>query len=195
MSQQSLCKGEKNVSISARQKIENVLAQDEQLVWIGQPLAFVIVMEYIHYFLVGAAVLGAGIYFYMGEVVMPVPIVFILIGIGAMCIPVLHFVAAKGTVYALTTKRAIVILQKIVGQEHRFYKPSDLVFMQVEDLPNRYGAGHLVFQSEKTVNSSQDQAGNISESESTKNYGFLAIDGVGEIEKLVRKTLLNKKSS
>ncbi len=194
MNQHSLCKGEENVLHGVRQQIRSELAKDEELVWMGQPLAFIIMLQYIHYFLVGGAVLVAGIYFYQGQVVMPVPIVFILIGIGVLGIPVLQYAAAKFTGYALTSKRTIVLLQKPTGRKRLIYKPSDLVFMQREDLPNPAGAGHLIFYSEKIVDSTQDQAGHISTTEKTINYGFMAIENIDEIERLVKKTLLNKKS-
>jgi len=88
---------------------------------------------------------------------------------------------AESTVYAISTRRAIVIEPPMVGSSHvRSYEAKDLERMTVRERPT--GGGDILFHDEP----SDDPERVIPASA----FGFTAVDNVREVERLLREHLV-----
>jgi hypothetical protein len=107
---------------------------------------------------------------------------FVLIGLGMLSAPYWLGRSAKRTCYAVTDRRAILWRVGWSGAvEVRSYGPNELTRIRRIEYPD--GVGDLVFEELITVGRDGDRTG-------TTRHGFLAIDGVREVEELIRRALL-----
>lgn len=110
---------------------------------------------------------------------------FVLVGLGMLTSPFWLRRLARRTCYALTDRRAIVWQARwFGGVEVRSYGPQDLT--RLRRVEHADGSGDLVF--EEIVTFGHDRHGH--RTSGTRQYGFLAIDGVRQVEELLRKALL-----
>ncbi len=79
-----------------------------------------------------------------------------------------------------------------MGPSKQVYAPSEVAEMKRGDCLFHSGAGDLVFQTVTTVRIGRDTKGNLSRSQETKKYGFLAIERVKEVEQLVKEKLSSR---
>jgi hypothetical protein len=167
------------------------LAQDERLLWVGQPrldlatrpafflVPFGIVFACIALVWMGGAVLLTG------GLMAPCALPFIAVGIGLIASPVWLRRRARNTLYVLTDRRAIVWEPGWFGAiAVRSYTAAGLGRMSRIECSD--GSGDLVFEEVLTISSTSE--GTHSH---TTRRGFLCIDKVREIEDMVRQTLLS----
>lgn len=129
-----------------------------------------------------------------------VPVGFILIG-GCIAIiaPIAKVRQAKHGWYAVTDRRAIVFTASLWGQSGHAetYGPSALRRMWVRRSFWVKGAGDLVFKTETThhTRTERDAHGRTrtTTSTSTQHFGFLGIEDVKDVEKLVHEVLLTRR--
>ncbi len=191
MSTNSLCIGEEIVDDEVRKRIRDQLHSNEQLVWMGQPIPSKIMMQSWHYLFVGGLVISAALYFHLDGLALPGPLIIYAVGLLFLSIPALQYLTGMRTGYALTNKRAMVLIQGLIAQEQYFYTPVDLLYYRKEEYASREGAGSLVFAVVLTETSIGDQSGQTSPAtKSTRKYGFIAIDEVHEVERILHETLL-----
>jgi hypothetical protein len=162
------------------------LSADEQLVWVGQPredLAARPACVMIPVGLVFTAVAIAWIvisFQFTSGLMAPCGLPFIAVGIGLLASPAWLRAMARKTVYALTSRRAIIWQPALFGRVTvQSYTAAGLGQMTRMERPD--GSGNLVFQ--VFVSGTGD-------SSRTEQRGFMAIDNVKHVEELVRKTLL-----
>jgi hypothetical protein len=109
---------------------------------------------------------------------------FVVIGLGMLSSPYWLARKAERSCYALTDRRAIVWEPRwFGGVEVRNYGPEALEKLRRIEYPS--GSGDLVF--EEIVTIGRDNDGH--RTTNTRRYGFIGIDGVREVEDLLRKTL------
>lgn len=126
-------------------------------------------------------------------------IVMLVFGVAAAGFSLFVFLNAKRsdkhTVYALTNRRALVCRPTLFGEGHvDSYGPQVLQGMRRRDYWFTKGAGDLIFRTERTLHvhvQSNRNGSSASTSESERRFGFLGIDNVREVEKLVREKLVN----
>lgn len=111
---------------------------------------------------------------------------FILIGLFFLTSPYWLRRKAKRTCYALTDRRAILWEAGMTpgSMEVRSYRPADFEKMFRRDFPD--GSGDLMFEEPITVQRSSGRYATFN----TQGHGFMGIENVREIEKLLRKELL-----
>jgi hypothetical protein len=102
------------------------------------------------------------------------------------------FRQAARTCYVLTNRRAIVSVAWLFSEgEIDSYSPAQLQGMQRRDSWWVRGAGDLVFRTRTTVTVTTYRDSPATVREKVTRYGFLGIDNVREVEKLVREALVN----
>lgn len=190
-------------------RVRSELENGEQLLWVGQPRPGRFVRQTLPVVLfgipwtafallwtgmatwgalwgnAGAQQAGPGIDFSICFPLWGIP--FILIGLGMLSSPLWARREAKRTCYALTDRRVILFEADVFRSiEVRSYRPAALTKMFRRE--NADGSGDLVFE-EITQWHRANHRGRIT---SIQAHGFLGIDNVREIEKLVRKALLSE---
>jgi hypothetical protein len=120
-----------------------------------------------------------------------IPAVIFLVGIGVGLVPVYRWKMAQRTCYALTNRRAIVHKGGLFGPIRENYAPSEVAAMRRSDSWIYGGGGDLIFRTVQVLTTSYSR-GRAWQSVRTYHYGFLAIDCVREVEKLVRETLIDR---
>jgi hypothetical protein len=126
------------------------------------------------------------------------PASFLLLPVGlfflSACGPAVAWVrwrAARRTCYALTNRRALVYKEGLFGPTRDSYTPLEVSAMRRSNSWLVAGSGDLIFRTVQVVSTSRTR-GVSSTSVKTIHYGFLAIAQVGEVEKLVRETLIDR---
>lgn len=176
----------------SRDRLLRELDEGEELLWVGQPVPAKMLKKalpstlfaipwtaFAVFWTVGAAT-GGGLFGLFG-----VP--FILIGLGMFATPLWAWRDAQRTVYALTTRRALVLAPsslslspvKSVLQVTSFPR-SELATLSRTEASD--GSGDLVFH-EVTRTDSEG-------SSRTERRGFLAVADVQRVERLLRARLL-----
>jgi len=187
------------------EQIKGEMTKGEKLLWCGQPSRRVVMIRSLLYSIGGAvmfliflvialvsAMKAGGNY---GMLLMLLPFGLIFLTVGAVT-PFYQAWKAGRTCYALTTRRCIVWLcQWHGGVVMNTYTPLDLLHMWRRDMwffAN--GAGDVVFKTRTvtTISARGGRHGGVSSSTTTYYYGFLSVENVGPIEKLIRETLLDK---
>jgi len=117
--------------------------------------------------------------------------IFFLVG-GLCCagVPLYRWKMAQGTVYALTNRRALVFRPGLFGPGRESYSPVEVAQMRRADSWLFEGGGDVIFRTVVTVKSSSSRHGS-GRSVTTTHYGFLAVEDVKGVEKLVRETLID----
>jgi hypothetical protein len=185
-------------------RVHSELQPGEHLVWAGQPnprayargawvisifgvvfaafAAFWILMAGGFALLAGSATAGAGAGFACFPL-LGVP--FLLIGVAMLLAPLWMRRAARRAVYAITDRRAIVWQARPFGSELtvRSFAPAELT--QITRVERADGTGDLVFL--EVFNHSVNSKGHRSSTRT--RLGFLGVDGVRDVEDVLRKTL------
>src|ERR1043165_6682674 len=120
------------------------------------------------------------------------PVIILVIAVGCMVVPLYRWKMAQGSCYALTNRRAIVHKQGLFGLTRESYSPIEVAAMRRSDSWVASGGGDLIFKSVTVVTTSYNQRGGSSRSVRTTHYGFLSINNVQAVEKLVRETLIDR---
>ncbi len=189
------------------EQLKSELTKGEKLIWCGQPSRRVVMIRsllvsiggavFFLIFLVVSLVMafkgGRGDF---GMLLMLLPIGFVFLIVGAVA-PFYQAWKAARTCYALTNRRCIVWqCQWHGGVIMTTYTPLDLMNMWRRDMWFfAQGAGDVVFKTRTvtTVSVNRSRHGSsVSSSTTTYYYGFLSVENVGPIEKLIRETLLDK---
>jgi hypothetical protein len=157
------------------------LREGEQLVWVGRPIPKRRVSAEVPFAVLGgllAAWAGYGTYVLAvrGRWAAVVSGAFALLGIVFVTFPFSAASEAKATVYAVTTQRCIAIEPSADGMRTTSYEPGALSVLHRTEGTD--GSGDLVF-AENIVVSAKG-------STSTQPKGFLGIEDVRTVEKLVR---------
>jgi hypothetical protein len=169
-------------------RVEAELADDERLIWAGQPRPDLMVRSaaccLVPFGLLfgGLPLVGTIVVFIAGA---PVFLLFgaapfVGLGIFLICSPLWLRRKARNTVYALTDRRAIIWDAGWYGAfVVRSYASSGLGRIARRERAD--GSGDLIFEDYPTRGSTKEGA---------TCQGFLCIDHVREVEDLVRRTLL-----
>jgi hypothetical protein len=193
---------EHDVPEHLQERVTEELTKGEKLIWIGQPARRVLMVRSIPIVIFGCIFgLGALIFMLVGLVgsrgmggapFILMPLFFLPFAIGMILSPWYRFWMAKRTCYVLTNRRCIVWMCNWFGGVHmENYNAAQLANMWRRDMWFfGKGAGDLVFRSVTTITVRTGRHGGVSQS--TTYYGFLAIENVREIEKLVRETLVDR---
>lgn len=185
--------------MAMQHRVDGELRDGEELIWTAQPRAWLAARSFWFATLFGAAFAGFAVFWIFGAAgvsggfssangsfswfpLFGVP--FVLVGLAIMLSPLLAARAARHTAYALTSERAIVFKASVFGSfSVQSFNADELGDMTRRE--RRDGSGDLVFK--EIVTEGRDSDGH--RTTSTTRYGFLAIDSVHEVEKLVRATL------
>ncbi len=103
---------------------------------------------------------------------------FIVIGLFMLAAPVLHYHKMSTTLYAVTTKR-VLILENNAKTQYTSIEPHRICNLTRREADNGYG--DLVISHEFSVDSDGDKQ--------TKEIGFFNIAHVREVEKIVKKLI------
>ena len=195
-----------SLPIEMENRVHDELRDGERLLWVGQPnparyakKAIPIVLFGVPwtlfslFWMAGAAGLlfGAGGFRGGGVMNFVFPLFglpFVLIGLGMLSSPYWLKKRAGRTFYAVTDQRAILWEASWLGStEVRAYDGEKLDRMRRVEYPG--GEGDLIFEEFITYgrNSDGHRTSNI------KRHGFMAIDGVREVDELIRQALLSEK--
>ncbi len=185
------------------------LTKDEQIVWAAQPSPRVTRLQ-------GLATAGGSLFMaliaslmLLGFLVMAktvsggawmIPCVmglFVVLGLAGMFLaPRMKHLMARRTWYVVTNRRALVGLPGWFGESAvDSYTPLQLQNMNRRDSWFAKGAGDLIFRTERRleVSTSYNSRGRGSTSVREKiiRYGFLGVEDVTEVEKIVRQILVD----
>lgn len=186
-------------------RVRSELDAGEQLLWVGQPrpnrfarqtiplvlfgipwTAFVIFWISMASFAVVNGGQNAGPPVLIGVCFPLFGVPFVLVGLGMLSSPYWFRRRARRTCYALTDRRAILWEAGFFGSvEVRSYRPANLTKMVRRDHAD--GSGDLVFEERIRVQYNTSSRGTVG----SFDHGFLGIDNVREIERLLRKALLS----
>jgi hypothetical protein len=189
--------------VEAARIIEDELTPGEKLVWCAQPHSWAFAKAAIPVFLFGLVFFGFSIFWETMAltttqaqpkngaappavaVVFPLfGVPFVLVGLCMVLSPLGYVLKAKRTVYGLTDKAAIVMRGQLLGgREVTRFGPQQLD--QISRRDSMGGRGDLIFQ---YVN-----YGNWRSRNGTpvmRPDGFIGIDNVRDVERLLRATLL-----
>jgi hypothetical protein len=197
------------------QRVAAELTERERLLWAGQPRpdlfarpatggfvmgilflvfgALIVAMAFAFGFLGGASATGTGNP--LGDALVGglctagfcgfPAVVFVPLGVWLVTGPARMRRQARGTAYALTDARAVVLASGPGGTlTVRSYRPDQLAALVREENPD--GSGSLIFQEEMYVVRYRRRSRT-----SVRRYGFLAIDGVARVEALIRDRVLS----
>jgi hypothetical protein len=162
------------------------LSPDEKLVWVGQPRLDLAVRP--AYLLVPCGIVFTGMalvwvvvaFLITFGLLAPCALPFVAVGVVFIASPVWLRGLARKTVYALTSRRAIIWQPSWFGRV-TVQSFTALGLGQMSRMERPDGSGDLVFQVYVT---------GFGENAHTERRGFMAIDNVKDVEELVRKTLL-----
>lgn len=198
---------EHDVPEQFQDQIAQELSRGERLVWVGRPVMRLMMIR-------GLKAVGFGLFFLaligfiwfavcfptlfghkqveIGSHEMAVMMggIFFIMLIGVSLLPLWTRYRTSRTYYALTNRRAVVWSCELNGRiKVTSYPPADLTRMQRADSWSYgRGAGDLIFRS-RTVVGTTPHGGVATR---TYHYGFMGIDKVRRVEKLVRETLLDQ---
>lgn len=196
-----------------REQIEEELSKGEKMLWCGQPARRVVMVRAILFFCILGSLLFifAAVFLVIGLVglgkkgndvtmfLLPGGL-FMVISIGMMLMPIYKIWQAGRTCYVLTNRRAIVwACNWYGGINMENYNPAQVVNMFRRDMWFfGKGAGDLVFKTVTVITTTHHHGGprnayrGSSTSATTYYYGFLSVENVRQIEKMVRECLVDK---
>jgi hypothetical protein len=192
---------EHDVPEHLQERVSEELTKGEKLIWIGQPARRVLMVRSIPIMIFGGIFLGIALILMLvglvgakqgGAMFLLMPLFFLPFALGMLLSPWYRFWMGKRTCYVLTNRRCIVWKCNWLGSVHmENYNPAQLANMWRRDMWFfGKGAGDLVFRSVTTITVTTGRHGGVSQS--TTYYGFIAIENVREIERLVRETLVDR---
>lgn len=168
-------------------RIREELAPDERVLWRGRPLPQLSVRQGLPIVLFGTFFTAFSVYWMLGAirqggdvafVLFGLP--FVLVGLGMLSVPFWLRRSAYGTCYVLTERRAIVWRAGWAGGMYvRSYRPEDLRSLSRRERSD--GSGDVIF----------EEFRNEAHGYQMQPPGFIAIDGVRDVEALIRRTLLS----
>ncbi len=190
-----------------RERVANELSRGEKLLWVGIPSRRIVLIRSLWSPVAGIfmlCVLGAFMLFFtftamrtggIGAMILP------LLGIGcigffvissSLLAPVWALFRQKRTCYALTNRRCIVWSCNWFGTvTMTSYNPMQLTNMWRRDMwLFGKGGGDVVFRTRTVTTITTGRHGGVSQR--TYLYGFLSVENVGDIERLIRETLLDR---
>jgi hypothetical protein len=212
------CREDSPVPAELKGKTLAGLDANEKPVWIGQPVPKLILLRSSGYFAGSAIGILAALIWLVVVLALPTPAagrsqpgqpattaaastspIAVLLPIGLLfvsvcvsAVPLLRWHTATRTCYALTNRRAVVYKQGLFGTTRESYTPLEVSNMRRSDSWLTAGSGDLIFRTVQVVTTSQTRPGKFSSSVKTIHYGFLAIAHLGEVEKIVRETLIDR---
>ena len=180
-----------NLPYELRQMVDNELNDGESTMWAGQPKPSKLALKSLPIVLFAIPWTAFAVFWICGASGFKMPdfskggfsffplfgLPFVLIGLGMLSSPFWMMKKAKGTVYVLTDKRAI-IFEGGWRTNIRSLGPD-----QLRDLSRKQrsdGSGDIVFKKEISYN---NQGNNMP----VKEIGFLCIDNVKEVEDKIRE--------
>jgi hypothetical protein len=194
-----------------QERISRELSRRERLLWVGQPNGWLVMIRTLPGFLIClfmVGLFGVGVGFVIlqlfglfglrvGKVDDPLQILEVVACFG------LEFIWICGTIwilfnafrasracYALTSRRAVVWSVRWNGRlKVRDYSPDRLARTRRVDSWFVQGAGDLIFRTKTVVTVTQGKYGGASTS--ITHYGFLAIDDVSAVERLLHESLID----
>jgi hypothetical protein len=166
------------------------LQSGETLLWVGKPSAARMALQnrdalvtagiaLAALFVVLTAFPFAGLFsfFFFGCAVPWVIALFIAVPLYYVARPVLDYLAARGTIYAVTDRRAVIVKPKRGGRVVETYR----TLGQIERRDLGGGRGDLLFASE--IDPHDRRAYRL------RKVGFYGVEGVREVERLLLNTL------
>jgi hypothetical protein len=211
------CREDGSVPADLKAKALAGLDGNERPAWVGQPVSKLLLLRSAGYFAVsGAGILLALLWLVVtlappkapaprlqrgkqvaaapakqeaGNSLLPVGLFFLSACVSA--VPLLRWRTARRTCYALTNRRALVYKEGLFGPTRESYSTLEVSAMRRSDSWLAAGSGDLIFQTVQVVSTSRTR-GVSSTSVKTTHYGFLAVAQIGEVEKLVRETLIDR---
>jgi hypothetical protein len=187
--------------------IRNQLESKERILWAGKPVPKIFVWRAAPFGCGTLVCWGAAIATFVtlsGQRDVPgvmkylMPIGIFLLGFVFLLAPLFASKRAARTFYALTNKRALVWEGGwLFGNSFEEYGPARLSGMKKQTSWIMKGAGDLVFKEEihVTTTTNRDSRGRYagtSTSVRVVQHGFLGIADVNEIEKLIRREIIDK---
>jgi hypothetical protein len=185
-----------SISAKAKDKAINRLDDDEEVLWVGQPLEKLVLIRALApaiTSLVIAVVLGVVAMrdkFWIGWVVAGILLV------AAVAIPIVKRLRARGTFYVLTQRRATVWEPNMIGKLTVCdYTKEILSRMKRRNALFVKGAGDLVFRTLTKITTTHYRStrpgGGGSESQVQVIYwGFLALADVAQVEALINEHIV-----
>lgn len=191
----------------AKERVEGELTSGEKVVWVGQASPKVAAIRSlwgifvgIFIFMVFGCVISVMMAGPMKEQKDMTPLIIIgVIGIAvtiaslsSFLMPVYKFWAAGRSCYVVTNRRCMV------WYGGPFSSKEDYLPGALSGMRRRNGwfcgsdTGDLVFRSVTTITHSVDRRGGVSTSRSTTYYGFLNVQNLSEVERVVRETLVDR---
>lgn len=175
------------------------LQPDEKLLWCAQPIKGRYLKKGILYFVFGIPFSGfsifwtvtafvatndmtkeGGVFEKFFSLIFPLfGVPFVLVGLGLLTAPLwMEYFIAPRTVYAITTKRAILIERGMTSAEVYYYPPEKLKQdMYIKRAANN--TGDIIL--EKRVSSTSKGGTRVSE------HGFLGVENLTEVSQLLQK--------
>jgi hypothetical protein len=171
--------------------VDGELAKGEQIAWVGQPIAVRWARMSLPFILFGIPWTAFAIFWIAAASSFKGPeglgvfglfplfgVPFVVIGLGMLSSPYWLWRKALRTAYVVTDRRTILIEGHLLsGFTVRSFEPDRLHDLQRTQYPD--GSGNLVFERQFRI----DRNGNSR----PKEVGFLAIDGVKDVENLIRE--------
>jgi hypothetical protein len=179
------------LSDELRACVEAELNPQEQIVWVEQPIPWLIVRSTLPILLIGIPFTAFAL-FWIGMATFgvnqaqgaPAPLKafplfglpFVLVGLAMFSAPYWALRGAKRTVYVLTTQRAIILRGGWINMNVRSFDPAALTTLNRKQRPD--GSGDLIF--------AQDFRPTRRGQSMMTNVGFMAVRDVKQVENLVR---------
>jgi hypothetical protein len=200
-----------NIPAEMQERAAKELNDNERIVWLGRPNPTIIFTRNVGVLIVGVVMLAVALLSLIGAATshgnVGIALVFILIGAILVLGPLYRWKTAGSTCYILTNRRAIILKQGLTGVGREVYTPAEVCNMRRQNCLLFRGAGDLIFRSvtkisTRTTNSTSGgraRGGGVRMNKTetrttvtTTHYGFLAVDGVDEPERMVRETLIDR---
>ena len=184
-----------------RQQVRNELTKGEKIIWLGRSSvrmalaqAWIGVAVGAVFLLAGVGLMLGGLYMLLNKELIPFLAMgffgFVFAAVGGLACCSRYLVRrfqAHRAVYVLTNRRALVVGQG--GRDVRSYNTFQLAQMDRKDSAMFEGAGDLIFETEYQT---QFRGGSGGGTSTVKiPHGFLMIENVRQVERLIRETLVD----
>ncbi len=210
------CREDGSVPADLKEKALAGLDGNERPVWVGQPVAKLVVLRSGGYVAAGAVGMLVALLWLLATLspaktvtvrvqrgrqveLVPVkqergspllPAGLFLLSLAGPAVAGLRWRAARRTCYVLTNRRALVYKEGLFGPTRESYSPLEVSPMRRSDSWLVAGGGDLIFRTVKVIK--RTGGGIFNTSVRTIHYGFLAVAPVAEVEALVRETLIDR---
>lgn len=214
------CRVDGAIPADLRNKLLAGLDPNETPVWVGRPVAKLVLLRNGGYLVASAAgILAALAWLYLstapakaaapakgaavaqkgqaapapqqGGIPLP-PLVLLFASVCVSAPALIRWRAAGRTGYVLTNRRAVVYTEGLFGPTRHSYSPLEVSGMRRAGSWLVAGCGDLIFRTVTVVTHSRGNSTFGNTSTKTNYYGFLAVAHVDEVEKLVRETLIDR---